>query len=76
MNIPFDVYHSPEFESFTLIEQSKLQKQSVLLEKDAKIIHSFFVVRNKTDTDETLITKAKFIYNQAIADFYSKKNSG
>ena len=72
MQTKFDVYHSKEFDSFTLIESSKFKAQSVLLESDASLIDTFLIDHEKDD-DVFLMAKEK--YNQTIQRFCSQNST-
>lgn len=73
MQTQFDVYHSKDFESFTLIESSKFASQSAFLESDATIIDTFVIEHEKND--DSVFDMARTQYNQSINKFYSKTST-
>lgn len=70
----FEVYHSPEQYSFTLIDQAKKEKQNHLLEDDAILIDTFSY-EPVSDDEDINFDNVKKIYNQCIKKYNDNGSS-
>lgn len=65
----FEVYHSPELYSFTLIEVAKKDKQKHLLEEDAILIDEFSFTPVEGVNEDVEFDQIKRVYNKCIEKF-------